>query len=136
MTGGRFTCLFWLMKVSPRYNRKDPITQHMVSTLPSSPPRKPGNLSAVGVPRLGRRRREDIKAIRVEYRGPKSTRRNTIELNRSCIYRTGLVEGWISTGSLYCVAARRGTGSPCTLPPKTAMCIFYFFLFSCENFVL
>ena len=76
---------------------RPPQSGDMVSTLPSSPARKPGNPSPRSYHGLGRRRREDIRAIRCggsNCCGPKSTRRKTIELNRSCFYRTGLVEGW------------------------------------------
>ena len=110
----------------------------MVSTLPPSPARKPGNPSPRSYHGLGRRRREDIRAIRCggsNCCGPKSTRRKTIELNRSCFYRTGLVAGWIATGACTVSLRDAGRAPPCTLPPKTAMCIFYFVLSSCENFV-
>ena len=90
--------------------KRKPITQHMVSTLPPSPARKPGNPSPRSYHGLGRRRREDIRAIRCggsNCCGPKSTRRKTIELNRSCFYRTGLVEGGYRPEPVLCRCATR-----------------------------
>ena len=103
---------------------------------------RPGNrgISVQWSPRLGRRRREDIKAIRVEYRGPKSTRRNTIELNRSCFYRTGLVESWDidRSGPLpprACTVSLcdAGRATPASFPLRQPCAFFTFFCFPVKN---
>ena len=103
----------------------------MVSTLPSSPARKPGNPSPRSYHGLGRRRREDIRAIRCggsNCCGPKSTRRKTIELNRSCFYRTGLVAGWIATGACTVSLRDAGRAPPAAFPLR--QCCRFFILFS------
>ena len=116
-----------------------PITRHVVSTLPPSPARKPGNPSPRSYHGLGRRWRDDIRAIRVTYRPSCGTEVNPSEHHRAeqvlflqdrpCRMLGYRPVGTVTPESLYCVAARRGTPPPCTLPPKTAMCIFYFFCF-------
>ena len=104
----------------------------MVSTLPSSPARKPGNPSPRSYHGLGRRRWEDIRAIRCggsNCCGPKSTRRKTIELNRSCFYRTGLVAGWVATEPVLCRCATRHGLHPAPFPLRQPCAFFIFFCF-------
>ena len=113
-----------------------PITRHVVSTLPPSPAGKPGNPSPRSYHGLGRRRREDIRAIRCggsNCCGPKSTRRKTIELNRSCFTGPALSKVGISTGSgtvtpEACTVSLRDSGRATPAPfPLRQPCAFFIF---------